>query len=298
MRFRFCASLVLAAAATPVWAALTADEILDKARAALGAGGAPLTSLTLTGTRRVPIQTPDGPSTMTRESELHFLLPGRFLRSETHEMPGGMPGPTILEGLDGETSWRSQQNAPSGGNMVMVIRGPGGADENTPEATRARTRALRTHYLRNLLLFTLTAPSDAGVKFEYFGEAESPEGRAWIVDATAPDNFAMRLFIDQKTNLPLMASWRGLQSGPMIRTMRMAGPPPGGRDARNLPPPAEGEAKPKEVEYEARLSAFEKHGGRMVPTLVALSAEGKPVEEFELKSVKINPILKPEKFRR
>lgn len=289
---------MLAAAALCPGAAPTADEILDKARKALG-GGAPLKSLSLAGVRRTSFETPDGPVTMNRESELHFALPGKFLRSETHEMPGGLPGPTILEGLDGGTSWRSQQNAPSGGNMVMIIRGPGGSDENSPEAARARTRMMRTLYLRNLLLFTLAVPEDAGVKFDYFGEAESPDGKVWIIDAAGPDGFALRLFIDQKTSLPVMASWRGLQGAQVMRTMRMAGPPPGGRDGHRVPPPAEeSEAKPKEVEYEARLSEHARHGGRLFPTLVTVSVEDKTAEEFELKSAKTNPYLKPEKFRK
>src|SRR5688572_12777545 len=84
----------------PCWAAPNVNEILEKGRKALGDVSS-LKSLSVTGMRRVSIETPDGPGTMSRESEMHFLLPDKFLRSETVEMPGGMQGPAILEGLDG-----------------------------------------------------------------------------------------------------------------------------------------------------------------------------------------------------
>lgn len=284
-------TLCLVAAALPASAAPSADEILSQARKALG-NVASLKSLSLTGARRTAIETPDGPNTMNRESEMHFLLPDKFLRAETMELPGGIPGPTLVDALDGDKSWNDTQNAPSGGNLVIMRRGPG--PESGPASEEARTRALRSQYLRHVLLLTLTPPPGMDVKFEYTGEAESPDGKVWMIDVSGPDKFALRLFVDQKSKLPVMASWRGLQAAPMIRMMRMG--PESGHKPGELPPTER--PKPREVEFELRLSEYEKQGGILLPKVMTTSVEGKLTEEFEIKSAKVNPNLKPEKFRK
>ena len=291
---RFNLAVIFVVYLLPCSAAPTAQEILDKGRKALG-DVASVKSLSLTGTRRVAVETPEGPGTMSRESEMHFLLPDKFMRSETVEMPGGMPGPAVVEALDGSTSWREVQNAPS--HMNVVIRTPGvGPGASGPAEAEARTKMLRTIYLRNMLLYTLAAPPGIDVQFEYGGEAESEDGRAWVINARGPDNFAVRLFIDQKTNLPVMASWRGLQAAPVMRRMTMQGPPPDPGKQPKLPELAE--TKPKEVEYEARLSEHKRLSGVNFPHVTTITADGKLAEEYELKSVKLNPSLKPEKFRK
>lgn len=47
-----------------------------------------------------------------------------------------------------------------------------------------------------------------------------------------------------------------------------------------------------------RLSDYAKFGGLLLPKLMSLSSEGKLAEEFELKNAKINPNIKPDKFRK
>jgi hypothetical protein len=294
----FLFATVPALAASP-----SADEVLARSRKALG-NVAGIKSLVIDGVRRTSIDGPDGQRTLSRESELSFLLPDKFLRAETMDLPGGMPGPTLVDGLDGETSWNDTRNSPTGANMVVVRRAPppdGAASSDPAAMEKARTRSLRTAFLRNVLLYTLTPPEGVDIKFELVGEAESPDGKAWMVDAKGPENFALRLFIDQKTNLPVMASWRGYQAvRPVMRSIQMSG------DGHTPPDPKKLEAearasmpKPKEVEFELRLGEYEKQGGVLFPKISTMHSEDKLIEEFEIKSVKVNPSnLKPEKFRK
>lgn len=244
------------------------------------------------------MESPEGSRTMTREVALDFLLPDKFLKAETMELPNGMEGPTLLEGLDGETSWRDTRNMPSGANIIIRTAPPPGAAQDGPAADRARTRQLRHTYLRHLLLYTLTPPQGMELKFDVLGEAEAQDGKAWILDIAGPESFQMRLFIDQQTNLPLMASWRGLQAPkPVMRTMRVEGHTP--PDAKKL---AEGPLpdmpKPKEVEFEMRLSDHTEYGSLRLPKLMTVSIDGTLAEEFELKSAKVNPKIKADKFRK
>ena len=56
-------------------------------------------------------------------------------------------------------------------------------------------------------LLLRTPASD--VRFSYVGEVEAPHGRSDVVDITAPDGFAARLFLDQASHLPLMLTYAG-----------------------------------------------------------------------------------------
>jgi hypothetical protein len=294
---RLIPALALLPAAT-LFAATTAEEILAKARKAIGKVDT-LKTLTVTGTRRMSLDTPDGSRTTSREVAMDFQLPAMFLKAETLELPNGMEGPTMVEGLDGEIAWRDTRNVPTGANIVIRTAPPPGADaQDTAAADRARTRQLRHTYLRHILIYTLTPPPGENIKFDLLGEAEASDGKAWIVDAAGPDGFQMRLFIDQQSNLPLMASWRGLQlPKPIMRTMRMQGH--NAAEAKKLADgPLPELPKPKEVEFEMRLSDYAAFGVLRLPKLTTLSTEGKLAEEFEIKSAKVNPKFKADHFRK
>jgi hypothetical protein len=274
-------------------AAPSLDEILARSRQALG-NVAALKSLSITGVRRISVEADGGSRTISNEEELHFLLPARFLKSTAMELPNGLPGPTIVEALDGEASWRDTRNTPAGGNIVIRMGPPGGGPEG-PDAEQTRTRLLRATYLRYWLIYTLTPPSGMPVSFTYGGEAESPDGKAWIIDAAGPDQFSLRVFIDQQSYLPLMATWRGSQAvRTMVRRVQGAGPAEVKAGVPSLPEMP----KPREVAFQLRLSEYAKYGGVLLPKVMTLAADGKPAEEFEIKSAKINPNLKPEKFRK
>ena len=65
--------------------------------------------------------------------------------------------------------------------------------------------------------------------FTYVGEAEAPQGKADVIDAKGPNNFTLRLFVNQQNHLPIMVSWQGPAPG---RGRGPGGPGmPGGRAA-------------------------------------------------------------------
>ena len=73
-------------------------------------------------------------------------------------------------------------------------------------------------------------PLDRRRHTRYAGEAESPDGKAFVIDVKNADGFAARLFIDEKTHLPLMVTYKG----PQPRWSRRAAGRPGG-DRRQAP---------------------------------------------------------------
>jgi len=220
-------------------------------------------------------------------------FPDKFLKAESMELPGGMPGPTMLEALNGAESWRDTRNVPTGAHIV-IRTGPPGQNENDPAVQAARTKALRAQFLRTVLLYTLTPPASFGVSWEYVGEAEAPDGKAWILDAKVSGANLLRVFIDQKSNLPVMAAYRGPHAQMIVRTQRLEGPAPAKGD---LMKDAE-MPKPREVEFELRFSGYSMFGGLLVPRTITTTVEGKIVEEVEIKSAKVNPSYKAGKFRK
>jgi hypothetical protein len=88
-------------------------------------------------------------------------------------------------------------------------------------------------------LFASSYPSFP-LTFTYAGQAEAPQGKAHVLDAKGPANFAARLFISADTHLPIMVSWQQAAPPPRRGGPPPGGAPPGGRAA----PPAAAAAPP------------------------------------------------------
>ena len=75
-------------------------------------------------------------------------------------------------------------------------------------AAAARKRSFIDGFARYALAFTLSAPVNFPVTFVYAGRLETPGGTADALAGVGPGDFAIRLFIDTRTHLPLMMNYR------------------------------------------------------------------------------------------
>ncbi len=83
-------------------------------------------------------------------------------------------------------------------------------------------------------------------RYTYAGEAESPDGKAYVIDVKNDDGFAARLFIDEKTHLPLMVTYQGPQPQVVTAGRPMTGggsPPPAQAQPRQMSPRRREEAR-------------------------------------------------------
>ena len=268
------------------------DELLAKARKALG-GDAKLSeikTLVITGTyrRNLVDAMSKEPNIMSGDSEISVLLPDKFLKEETITLPTGDSGPTLLEALNGEKMWNDTR---SQGPGMIFIRTAGGD-------AAARTQGLRAQFARYLLAWMLCAPANFQLQFTYAGEAEAPDGRADAIDAKGPDNFAVRLFLDKESHMPLMLGYRS--AARMSITRRTTGGGEAAPDPHELLKQIEKSpsAKPREVDYQLHLSDYRKVSGIQLPFHLSWTSEGSVTEEFEVKKYTINQPLKPEKFEK
>ncbi len=194
---------------TPLQAADRVSDIVSAMRKALGGDDkiAALKGLNAEG----PFRRSMGQRDMEGTLNLIIMRPDKMRRVEEMAMGGMVGGPSIerTSVLSGNTAWDDTANRGGmGGGMQMVFRegpgpgGPGGAGAApTPEQlNEARVRRMRVQlqrYLAALLGESTTAWVDAGV-------AESPEGKADILETKEETGRTLRLFVDQATHLPLM----------------------------------------------------------------------------------------------
>jgi len=203
-----------------------ASQVLADTRAALG--GDKLAALKgLTGTGRILRTTPNG-NTMENEFEVALELPDKYLMRSVLAAMGNMSiyrnsgfnGNQAIEEID-----RPPNLQTGGGTMIMRVGSPlgGTADPSqmTPEqkAEVDKTRLLqnRKEYARLALGMFAAAPATYPLTFAYAGEAESPDGKADVIDVTGEGDFAVRLFVDQRTHMPLMLTW--MDKEPLVMTM-------------------------------------------------------------------------------
>jgi hypothetical protein len=263
-----------------------AEQLMAQARAALG-GEKNLNKvqgLTATGTYQRTTQDRQ----VGGEVTIDLQLPDKLLRTESMSPMGDI---MILteQGLNGEELLRSQRtlNGPPG----MVVRTP---PAPTGDAAAQAVRNARADLARTALAFLLMSPASLPLEFTAGGEAESDEGKADVIDAKGPGNFAARILLDQKSHRPLMIMYRGVAPRVLIQTQQGPPPPDGGRGrgepAHDVP------AAPQLVDIVLYLDDYRAVDGVMVPHHLARSVDGKPAEETTFKTIKLNPAFKPDTF--
>lgn len=303
-----------------------AQSVLAESRAAIG--GKKLDSLRSLGLEAT-VQRNMGNIQLSSDVELLLDLPDKYVRSETTSGPIGGGSTT---GFNGEKPLQKFNTGGGGmGGMVIRMGGPGGRVTTTPgqklspeeqqKVDRAMVRAARVDLSRLMLgWFAMTHPQ-VPAEYSYAGEAESPDGKAYVIDAMDADGFAARLFIDEQTHLPLMVTYRAPQ--PRIVTAGGPGGAAGGgpqmgttggaRPAAPPTPPTEEERRKMREEADRQLQELQKQPPAMAdytlyfedwqdgdgikfPRKIRRAMAGTTSEEWTVTKVKVNPTIDPKKF--
>ena len=305
---------------SPLAAKDRVTDIVSATRKALGGEDkiTGLKTLTAEGPFR---RTMGGRADMEGTVTLTLARPDKMKRVEEMQIGGMVGGPTIerTSVLAGTTAWDDTQNRGGmggGGMRIMIADGPrpgGGANAPTPEQlNEARVRRMRVSLQR----LTAALLADAGTPWVDAGIAESPDGKADILETKEETGRMLRIFIDQESHLPLMVQYQDPK--PMVMFNNRAGgpggpppPPPGaGRGpGPGGPPPMSPEEVQKRVEdmqrnpppmgtYEMHLSEYKKVDGVMLPHKIDTSLDGEPNEEWTIEKYKVNPQVKADTWEK
>ena len=310
---------MLAVPALVIGQAGDVQKVLADMRAALGGADKVAAVKTMTATGRT-LRTNQAGTTSESEFELAMGLPDKYMMRSVLANMGQM---SIYRnaGFNGNGLINLIDQPPSlggGGHGVQVFTraagGPAPGVVATPEqkAESERLQVLSQKHDFARLALGLFGSSYAGfpLEFSYAGEAEAADGKAYVVDVKGAENFTARLFVDAKTNLPLMLSWSALEPLVMQQTINRGGGPgqpmivPGGGSAEDRAKMLEdmaaaqkaAEANRKMVEHRVYYSNFRTVNGLKLPHTLQRSVAGKPTEQMTFDAIKVNPKIDSKKF--
>ena len=324
-----------AAGSMPAGQGRDVNEMLAGARTALG--GPKLAAVkTLTAVGRTVRALPNGTSAES-EFEMALELPDKYLMRSVLAAMGNMSvyrnsgfnGGQVIEEIDRPPSLAG------GGMVVMRFAGPGGAvdpekmtAEEKADFDQKRLVANKKEFAKLALGMFAMSPAAYPVELADGGQAESPDGKADVIDVKGEGGFAAKLFIDAQTHLPLMLSW--MDKEPITMTMGpggtvTAGAPGAGMAASGgnttftrversggapMTPEErekmmkdlearrkEAEAKARTVEYRVYYGDYKTVGGVQLPHRIQRSIDGKPTEEMIFDTFKVNPKIDAKKFQ-
>jgi hypothetical protein len=287
MKHMMTVLFVTAMAASATGADKKADDLIAQARAALGGDKqlAKVQGLAMVGS----VGRTMGDRTVTGELTIDLQLPDKMLRSDSiSPMDDGV---TVVQeqGFNGDTLLRFSKVV--GGGPGMMIRTPPPPAAGTPEEAQ-QLRNSRAEFARLVVGLLLASPKTLPIEFTHGGAAESPDGRADVLDLKADGGFVAKLMLDQQSHRPLMLAYRGVS--PQIRVQTQTAQ--GGRGRGAEPEPAPTPPAPELVDINMFFDDYKPVDGVMLPHHISRAVDGKTTEELTFKTVTVNPPFKADTF--
>ena len=266
--------------------------------------------------------------TMQVNSDVEILLelPDKYLRSEASSGGGMIMAGGGTSGFNGDRPLQKlNSGGMPGGGMVIRMGGPGGfasgdGEKPTPEQlaemSKSMVRSSRFEASRLMLGWFAMAHPAANAQYTFAGEAESPDGKAYVIDVKNGDNFAARLFIDEQTHLPLMVTYKA----PQPRMLSAGGgprqvAPTGGNphtvtmtssmsDEERKKAQADIDKQIKEMQrqppvladYTVFFEDWRDADGVKFPFKMRRAMGSETTEEWTVSKVKVNPRIDPKRF--
>lgn len=269
-----------------------ASALLARLRGALG-GEAKLTavkSLSLEADMRRVLAGEGSEPGPEMAGEIAFDLgdPTHYLYVDSFSPIAGMPPVSIGSALDGDTQWAGPVSATPGG---MMIRAGGG---NDPAALRTRLEK----DLTRLSVALLAGSNIPGVTFTYGGTAESPDGKAEVLLVKGPGGFDGKLFLDEKTALPLMLVYQEVPRRMAVRRQGPGAQAPSEAGHMNVAGAGAAPQAPELKEARMFLSDYKMENGIALPRSITIKIEDGQTEEWDVQKIKINPTFGADHFKK
>jgi hypothetical protein len=217
-----------------------------------------------------------GPIRLVGEIDIRLALPDRYVRVD--KLSVGQMSAEVATGFNGDLLIQRAKGSDG--------RGFGPAAPPSPSLAEAGERAtlagVRQDAALMLLGFFCTSLDLHPLNFTYGGVAESPEGRADVLELGSVNGSTARLFIDSQTHLPLLVSWMAPDLLAAARTFGAAG--------QAIPPdPSALLARLPSVEHRLYFGDYRAVGPVRWPFRLRRSVAGQPSEEVAFDKLIVNP---------
>ena len=282
-----------------------AAKVLADARTALGGEEklAAVKTFTTTGrTRRV-----QGDNLVPIEFEMLVELPDKYLRKD--EIPAQESDPTTT-GFNGNVLVQIPQPSPPEPRPGMPAPPPGQFEN----MLKQRLLSAKQDFARLMLGMFATSFKAYPLTFKYIAQAEAPQGKAHVLEATGEDNFKLRLFVHTETHLPIMVSWTaparpmpagrgapGAPSSPGAAAPSVHGAPSASAQAPSAKAQASASAKatadkPSSPDQRLYFSDYREVDGIKLPFLLRRGAGTNTTEETTFDRFRLNQKIDPRRF--
>src|SRR5690349_14254662 len=191
---------LLLAASTALADDQRAQEVLKQAREAVGGEQRlqKLEALHINGQYRRVF----GERQLAGDREISILLPNKYLVEDSMN-PGGLSTAMInTHALNGDHAWNGTTGG--AGMAFRMTTGPGGQQASPEQMEQMVRRIYQADFARYVLAMPLAPPASLAVEYKYAGESDVDGEQADVLDVSGPDQFAVRLFFDKKSHLPLL----------------------------------------------------------------------------------------------
>jgi hypothetical protein len=150
--------------------------------------------------------------------------------------------------------------------------------------------------------WTVALFAQSATPFTYAGVAESPDGKADVLEVKDEAGRPVRLFIDQATHLPLMVQYMEIR--PRVMISGGPGGPGGGGDRpskeemQRRVEEMRKQGPPQPSQFTMHLGDYKSVDGVMLPHKFDMAVEGQPTEEWTVERYRVNPSIKASDFEK
>ncbi len=194
----------------------------------------------------------------------------------------GMRLPTAMAGQERDTQLErmAEETRAAKQDRPATNRRPGVED---PAVKSALEVQLRNDFVCLAVALLQNTPPSFPVTMTHGGTLDTEQGKIETIDLAGPEEFAARLFIDQKSARPAMISYRQLIN------------PTAGYVVSGNADPA---APTQEIAVQLYFADYRPVDGILFPFQIVKAVNGVPVDEWKLEKFKLNPDLKAKLFEK
>ena len=189
-----------------------------------------------------------------------------------------------------------------------------------PDPRLARVASVKQDFVRLSLGMFTASFSSYPLTFSFAGQAEAPQGKADVIDVKGAGTFALKLFVNTETHLPVMVSWTTPATNVIIVAEGQPAPEnpaPGSIIVKAPPLPAPTASKEEREQYAAGIQDLRKKtvagakpiehriyyadyrdigNGVRFPFRLRRSTAGETIEETNFDEFKTNVRIDPRRF--